>query len=264
MGNRVELDEMGKRILDASRTELYLSMRFLGPALHSLGWIMDLSTAFVGTDAAMIRFNPNYLFQLYVNRLRFLTRTYLIRHPDQYDAAIISGTGHQAKPLVFAGNAAAGLMVKMKGPRADGQALNDMAFGSYCKKIPDPRTPFDWLSRDPAQVDKYIADPLCGFVAKVSLYRDMMQGVKFITNQQNINAMSKEQPIYFMSGQDDPVGDYGVGVDKAYKAFCRAGLKDVTIRLYPGGRHEMLNEINKADVYRDILNWLNSKLDKIA
>ena len=77
MGNRVELDEMGKRILDASRTELYLSMRFLGPALHSLGWIMDLSTAFVGTDAAMIRFNPNYLFQLYVNRPRFLNRTYL-------------------------------------------------------------------------------------------------------------------------------------------------------------------------------------------
>ena len=77
MGNRVELDEMGKRILDASRTELYLSMRFLGPALHSLGWIMDLSTAFVGTDAAMIRFNPNYLFQLYVNRPRFLNHTYL-------------------------------------------------------------------------------------------------------------------------------------------------------------------------------------------
>ena len=77
MGNRVELDEMGKRILDASRTELYLSMRFLGPALHSLGWIMDLSTAFVGTDAAMIRFNPNYLFQLYVNRPRSLNRTYL-------------------------------------------------------------------------------------------------------------------------------------------------------------------------------------------
>ena len=77
MGNRVELDEMGKRILDASRTELYLSMRFLGPALHSLGWIMDLSTAFVGTDAVMIRFNPNYLFQLYVNRPRFLNRTYL-------------------------------------------------------------------------------------------------------------------------------------------------------------------------------------------
>jgi len=77
MGNRVELDEMGKRILDTSRTELYLSMRFLGPALHSLGFIMDLSTTSVGTDAAYIRFNPNYLFSLYVDRPRLLNRTYL-------------------------------------------------------------------------------------------------------------------------------------------------------------------------------------------
>ena len=77
MGNRVKLDEMGKRILDASRTELYLSMRFLGPALHSLGFIMDLSTTTVGTDAAYIRFNPNYMFRLYVDRPRLLNRTYL-------------------------------------------------------------------------------------------------------------------------------------------------------------------------------------------
>ena len=77
MGNRVELDEMGKRILDTSRTELYLSMRFLGPALHSLGFIMDLSTTSVGTDAAYIRFNPNYLFSLYVDRPHLLNRTYL-------------------------------------------------------------------------------------------------------------------------------------------------------------------------------------------
>ena len=77
MGNRVELDEMGKRILDASRTDLYLSMRFLGPALHSLGFIMDLSTTTVGTDAAYIRFNPNHLFRLDVDRPRRLNRTYL-------------------------------------------------------------------------------------------------------------------------------------------------------------------------------------------
>lgn len=190
----------------------------------------------------------------------FLTRTYLIRHPEKYDAAIISGTGHQGKPLVIAGYTAASLMVRSKGPRADGQALNDMAFGSYCKKIANPRTPFDWLSRDEESVDRYIADPLCGFVAKVSLYRDMMGGIKFITNQANIDAMSKEQPIYFMSGDADPVGDYGKGVEKAYQAFCKAGLRDVTIRLYPDGRHEMLNEINKSKVYQDILHWLDSKV----
>lgn len=77
MGNREQLDELGKKILDASRTDLYLSMRFLGPALHSLGFIMDLSTTTVGTDAAYIRFNPNYLFRLYVDRPRQLNRTYM-------------------------------------------------------------------------------------------------------------------------------------------------------------------------------------------
>ena len=193
----------------------------------------------------------------------FLTRTYLIRYPERYDAAILSGTGHQGKALVLGGLAAANFLVTSTGARANGPVLNDMAFGSYCKKIENPRTPFDWLSRDPKSVDKYIADPNCGFVAKLGLYRDMLTGVKFITSQANIDSMSKDQPIYFMSGDADPVGDYGKGVEAAYNAFCKAGLKDVTIRLYPDGRHEMLNEVNKAKVYQDILNWLNEKLPKL-
>ena len=193
----------------------------------------------------------------------FLTRTFLILHPDLYDAAILSGTGHQSAALVNGGYLAAELMTKLKGPHASGQALNDMAFGSYCKRIENPRTPFDWLSRDNETVDKYIADPLCGFVCKTSLYRDMMGGLKFLTNQKNIDKMNKTLPIYFMSGAEDPVGDYGAGVETAYKAFCRAGLKDVMIRLYPGGRHEMLNELNRNEVMQDILNWLNERIEKL-
>ena len=190
----------------------------------------------------------------------FLTRTFLIKHPDKYDAAIISGTGHQAKPMVIGGYTIANLAVKKEGPHAVGYKLNDIAFGSYNKGFDNPRTIYDWLSRDPSVVDAYAADPLCGFIATVSLFRDMMGGVKFITNQKNINTMNKDKPIYFMSGDSDPVGENGKGVTKAYKAFCKAGLKDVMIRLYPGGRHEMLNETNKADVYRDILNWLKEKV----
>ena len=193
----------------------------------------------------------------------FLTRTFLILHPDLYDAAILSGTGHQSAALINGGYLAAELMTKLKGPRASGQALNDMAFGSYCKRIENPRTPFDWLSRDNETVDRYIADPLCGFVCKTSLYRDMMGGLKFLTNHKNIGKMNKKPPIYFMSGAEDPVGDYGAGVEKAYKAFCNAGLTDVMIRLYPGGRHEMLNEINRDTVKQDILNWLNEKLENL-
>ena len=190
----------------------------------------------------------------------FLTRTYMIRFPNQYDAAILSGTGHQSAALINGGLPFAELLTMSKGPRAGGQALNDMAFGSYCKKIENPRTPFDWLSRDPETVDRYIADPLCGFVCKCSLYRDMMKGLKYLTNQKNINGMNKDAPIYFMSGAEDPVGDWSAGVEKAYKAFCKAGLKDVMMRLYPGGRHEMLNETNYEAVQQDILNWLNAHI----
>lgn len=190
----------------------------------------------------------------------FLTRTYLIRYPGKYDAAILSGTGHQAKPMVLGGYALASAAVKLYGPRKVGDKLNSIAFGAYNKGFENPRTSFDWLSRDEAQVDKYIADPLCGFVATVSLFRDMMGGIKFITDQKNINTMSRTQPVYFMSGDCDPVGDNGKGVERAYKAFCDAGLHDVMIRLYPGGRHEMLNEVNKYDVYQDILSWLKEKV----
>ncbi len=190
----------------------------------------------------------------------FLARTYLIKHPDKYDAAIISGTGQQSPLLVNSGYAMAKFFVKKDGPHAIGTKLNDIAFGSYNKGFDHVRTAFDWLSRDPAVVDKYIADPLCGFVATVSLFRDMMGGIKFIGDQKNIDRMNKDKPVYFMSGAADPVGDNGKGVEKAYKAFCKAGLRDVMIRLYPEGRHEMLNETNKEQVYQDILNWLNEKL----
>lgn len=190
----------------------------------------------------------------------FLTRTYLIKHPDKYDGVILSGTGHQSPALVLGGNAAASVMAKLNGAMGDGAKLDSLAFGTYLNKIENPRTKFDWLSRDAEQVDKYIADPLCGFVGKIGLYRDMMQGIKFITDKKNIAQMNKEKPVYFMSGDGDPVGDYGKGVERAYKAFCDAGLHDVFMRLYPGGRHEMLNETNKEQVYQDILNWLNEKI----
>lgn len=194
----------------------------------------------------------------------FLTRTYIIKNPGKYDAVILSGTGHQSKALVLAGLAAAKAAVKLGGPRADGKLLNDMAFGTYNRKVPFPMTDFDWLSRDYENVKKYIADPLCGFVAKASLYRDMMGGIKFVTDQKNIALMNKEAPVYFMSGDKDPVGDYGAGVERAYRAFCSAGLRDVFIRLYPGGRHEMLNETNREQVFADVLDWLNEKLPKIS
>lgn len=192
----------------------------------------------------------------------FLTRTYIIDFPDKYDAVILSGTGHQNPLMIIGGNLIASLLVKKNGYSSDGKKLNDIAFGTYLNKISNPKSEFDWLSRDDNNVNAYIEDPLCGFIAKSGLYSDMMHGVKYITNMSNIKKMDINKPVYFMSGDADPVGDYGKGVEKAYSCFKEAGVKDVMIRLYPEGRHEMLNEVNYFDVYNDILNWLYEKVVK--
>lgn len=190
----------------------------------------------------------------------FMTRTVLIRYPDAFNAAIISGTGNQGAALVNGGLFMGNLVTGLRGAHHYSKFLNNLAFGSYNKIYENPKTEYDWLSRDEANVQKYIDDPLCGFIPSCSLFRDMMTGVKFITNKKNLTAMNKDMPVYFMSGDMDPVGECGKGVQKAYNNFLEAGMKDVSIKLYPGGRHEMLNEINKDEVYADILAWLNSKI----
>lgn len=190
----------------------------------------------------------------------FMARTLLIRYPDAFNAAIISGTGNQGAALVNGGLFMGNLVTGLKGAHHYSKFLNNLAFGSYNKIYDNPKTEYDWLSRDEANVQKYIDDPLCGFIPSCSLFRDMMTGVKFITNKKNLTAMNKDMPVYFMSGDMDPVGECGKGVQKAYNNFLEAGMKDVSIKLYPGGRHEMLNEINKDEVYTDILAWLGSKI----
>lgn len=190
----------------------------------------------------------------------FMTRTLLIRYPDAFNAAIISGTGNQGAALVNGGLFMGNLVTGLRGAHHYSKFLNNLAFGSYNKIYENPKTEYDWLSRDEANVQKYIDDPLCGFIPSCSLFRDMMTGVKFITNKKNLTAMNKDMPVYFMSGDMDPVGECGKGVQKAYNNFLEVGMKDVSIKLYPGGRHEMLNEINKDEVYTDILAWLDSKI----
>lgn len=190
----------------------------------------------------------------------FMARTLLIRYPDAFNAAIISGTGNQGAALVNGGLFMGNLVTGLKGAHHYSKFLNNLAFGSYNKIYDNPKTEYDWLSRDEANVQKYIDDPLCGFIPSCSLFRDMMTGVKFITNKKNLTAMNKNMPVYFMSGDMDPVGECGKGVQKAYNNFLEASMKDVSIKLYPGGRHEMLNEINKDEVYTDILAWLGSKI----
>ena len=120
--------------------------------------------------------------------------------------------------------------------------------------------PYDWLTRDSGIVDRYLADPFCGFTPTGGLMRELLTGIRY--EQENLSAMKKDLPVLFIAGGDDPVGNYGKGVLRSAEAFRKAGMLDVSCKIYPLGRHEILNEINWEEVYQDISSWLNGKLFK--
>ena len=190
----------------------------------------------------------------------FMSRTFLIRYPDLLSGCVLSGTGQQPGALLSSGLAVAGISKALFGGRKKSPGLNKLSFGAYCKRIPSPRTPYDWLSRDAAMVDKYIADDDCGYVPTAGLFCDMLGGIRFIGTRKNIGKMRRDLPVLLASGTDDPVGDYGKGPKKVFSLFKNAGLTDVTLKFYDGARHEILNETNRREVYGDILNWLNTKI----
>lgn len=195
----------------------------------------------------------------------FMARTILAKYPDSgITAAVICGTCWQPSPAVAAGKAACVLLCRTKGEKTPSKFLQSLAFGSYNKKVEHPRTPFDWISRDSKVVDAFVADPLCGFVPTAGLMRDMMEGVTYIQKDENLAKMKKDLPVFFIAGGDDPVGRYGVGVRMAAEAFRKAGMEQVDLRIYPLCRHELLNEINKEDIYRDVVQWIDAVLVKSA
>ena len=190
----------------------------------------------------------------------FMARTILAKYPDSgIAAAIISGTAWMSGAVISAGLAAAAVVAKCQDPDQPSKLLNDMMFGSYNNKIEHKRTTHDWLTRDQKIVDAYVADPLCGFSMTPGLAKDMMTGLKYIQTAKHLQQMDKDLPVLFIAGSDDPVGNYGKGVQQAVQAFRQAGMGNVKLRLYPMCRHEVLNELNREEVYANILNWLKKQ-----
>lgn len=190
----------------------------------------------------------------------FIARTYLIRYPGTLSGAIIMGTGQQSPALILGGRAFAKIEGRRIGFDQFSPAVDQLAFGAYNKPFAPNRTKFDWLSVNEENVDAYIADPLCGGGASIGLFFDMLGGIGFIGKQSNVNTMNVNTPVLFVSGDHDPVGDMGRGVKKAYASFRKAGVKDVSLKLYPGLRHEILNEACREEVYEDLWKWIEQRM----
>lgn len=191
----------------------------------------------------------------------FLTRTYLIRYPGTVKAAVIMGTGWQPKAVIAGGMAVAKVVGAVVGENGTSDLVTNLAFGAYNKLFAPNRTSCDWLSADEGNVDAYMADPLCGADATVGLFRQMLSGIRFNQKLSNLRQMDPRIPVLFVAGEKDPVGDCGNGVRRTYQEFRRAGVQDCTLKLYPGLRHEILNEkAQQQQIFEDIGQWLTSKL----
>ena len=191
----------------------------------------------------------------------FVLRTILAKYPDSGIAgAIVCGTGWMGKPIMVGGLAVASAVCKLKGAVHLSPLLKSVMFGGYNSRIENARTENDWLSTDPKVVDAYNADPNCGFMASAGLVRAMMTGLLYIHKAESLDAMDKKLPVYFIAGGEDPVGNYGKGVEQAAEEFRKCGMERVSCKIYPGGRHEILNEMNKEEVYENTADWIKSVL----
>lgn len=185
----------------------------------------------------------------------FIMRAYCAEHSGNIDGAIFCGTGG-ANPAAGIGIAITKMIQRSKGDHYRSNFINNLAFGAYNKRF-EGRTPFDWLTKDNDQVDKYIADPECGYLFTTNGYIGLFSALKNTNSKDWYKAVPASLPIYLIAGEDDPVGNYGIGVSDVYNRLLDTGHTDVDISLYPNARHEILNESDTFDkVVTDVLAFI--------
>ena len=180
----------------------------------------------------------------------------IYQYPDLYDAVALSGANGKVGFLVQLGRIIARIERLRLGRHGRSDIINGMSFGTFNKAYAPNRTAFDWLSRDESEVDKYIADPNCGFVATTQLWVDMLDAIPRVVRRENWSRIRHDLPIYLFSGRNDQVNDNGLGCEFLAESYREFGLKNISYRVYPGARHETLNELNLDEVTEHIVEWL--------
>ena len=210
---------------------------------------------------AQTRFGADLPYFLFGHSLgSFITRAYIARHGLGLAGAIICGTGHVPPATSKAGNMVCHLIARFKGADAVSGLLDGMGVGAYSKAIKDADTPLDWLSYNKENVERYAADPLCGFSFSAGGYATVTALTGEVCTPACFDRTPKELPLLFIAGDGDPVGNMGEGVRTAYQMARDAGSKDAYCIIYEHMRHEILNEDERGRVMEDVANWLEERL----
>ncbi|MDD2495019.1 MAG: alpha/beta hydrolase [Tissierellia bacterium] len=194
----------------------------------------------------------------------FFTRKFIISYGNELQGAIIVGTGYQPYVLVKTGQIISEIISAVKGERHRSKFVNYLALGKNNNKFEPSRTKNDWLTRDEKIVDAYNSDEKINFMFTINAYKCMFSCILYFYDNNHLNKMKKDLPILIISGEDDPVGDFGKGVTKVYNKFKEINMKNVTLKLYENARHEIINEINRDIVYNDVLGWLKEQNNILA
>jgi alpha-beta hydrolase superfamily lysophospholipase len=187
-----------------------------------------------------------------------MAQQFITEHGDSIAGVILSGPNGQPTAMAGIGRLITCVERLRLGRRGYSALIGKLTFGAFNKPFAPTRTEFDWLSRDPAEVDKYVADPLCGFPASVELWRELLAAWAKISRPASYERIPKDLPVYVIAGKRDPVSAGGRQIKPMLAAFRAAGVKNVECRIYADARHELLNEINRDEVTRDLIEWLDS------
>jgi alpha-beta hydrolase superfamily lysophospholipase len=201
---------------------------------------------------------PNLPIYLFAHSFgSFIAQAYITKYGHELSGLILSGSAKKAGPLIDVALKLGQLQTLFVKDSKKAKFLDKLSFLGYNKKIQSPQTPFDWLSRDESQVKKYIDDPLCGFICTINFFKESSIGLKELYDMNQLKNIPKDLSIFILSGSDDPVGEYSKSVMSLRDQYKALNLSSVEMKLYKGGRHEMLNEINRLEVYEDVLVFIN-------
>lgn len=202
---------------------------------------------------------PIYLFSHSMGS--FAAQRYIMDFPIQINGLILSGSnGAQGFILKF-GKILAKLEMRIRGKKAKSKLMNQLTFGSYNKNFQPQTTGSEWLTRDREELTKYLNNPYCGTIFPTSFYYEFLDTLEYIEDENNFRKIPKDLPIFLLSGDQDPVGDFGNGVIKLRNRYEQVGVKDLQMKLYEEARHELLNELNREEVMRDIIKWLEERVE---